>query len=466
MKVIAKQVANRYTKSTALCCFLGGFDMKLLKYGLMSLLAVGMITGSQSQAAERDLFEEAPWYVGAGVGHINFEGDQVVQDDFFVGLRLGYDLHQYVGIEFGLDYVPTLENTVFKEGDNRFALDSDTSAIRLSLDALFHLRNTSDLHWDPYLAIGGSWMSFDDDINNDGDSSVLGLQVGGGLFYHFSDAWSVRGDVRTTVAGDDTEFGLIFFVGANYRWGTVIAPKYNLSGGDLDSDGDGLLDSHEVQIGTNPFDPDTDKDGLSDGEEVLTHKTDPLNPDSDWDGLKDGAEVLVYKTDPLNPDTDAGGVKDGHEVIDDATNPLDPADDLQLFTLNIEFDYDKAVLRPQYHDELDVVVKVLQRDPGATARIEGHADKRPTSKRDYNIKLSERRAKAVLDYIADVGGIERSRLTNHGFGFDRPVAPNDNEVNMQKNRRTEIYIRKGNEATISPTGETINLETDEAVITP
>jgi len=134
-----------------------------------------------------------------------------------------------------------------------------------------------------------------------------------------------------------------------------------------------------------------------------------------------------------------------------------------LFTLNIEFDYDKAILRSQYHDELDVVVKVLQRDPGATARIEGHADKRKTSKRDYNIKLSERRANAVLNYLADVGGIERSRLTSVGYGFDRPVAANDTEANMQKNRRTEIYIRKGSQQEISPTGETIDLKTDAAV---
>lgn len=432
----------------------------------LSVVALAAGVASVSVAAERDLFEEAPWYVGFGGGHVNFEGDAVVQDDFFLGLRLGHDLHEYFGLELGFDYVPTLDNTVFREGDNRFALDSDTSAFRLSLDALFHLRNVDNLRWDPYLSIGGSYINFDDAINNDGDKDVLGLQAGAGLFYHFNDAWSVRGDFRTTVAGDNTEFASILFVGANYRWGTRVAPKYALSGGDIDSDGDGLTDSREAELGTNPFDPDTDKDGLSDGEEVLTYTTDPLNPDTDWDGLKDGAEVLTYKTDPKNPDTDNGGVKDGHEVIEDETNPLDPSDDLQLFTLNIEFDYDKAILRPQYHADLDVVIKVLQRDPGATARIEGHADKRPTSKRDYNLRLSERRAKAVLDYIADVGGIDRSRMTFHGYGFDRPVAPNDTEPNMQKNRRTEIYIRKGDDSTISPTAEVIDLKTDEAVVAP
>lgn len=418
----------------------------------LSVLSCTALTGLQAE--ERDLFADAPWYVGAGVGHINFEGDVVVQDDFFVGLRLGHDYNQFFGIELGLDIAPSLDNTTYNANDNRYRLNDETDAVRLSLDALFHLRNTHDLRWDPYLAAGGSWFFFGDAVNKDGDKDILGAQAGAGLFYHFSDAWSIRGDFRTTLASKNTEFGAILFVGANYRFGTAIPAQYTLSGGDPDSDGDGLTDTYETQIGTNPFDPDTDKDGLSDGEEVLTYKTDPLNPDSDWDGLTDGAEVTVYTTNPLNPDTDAGGVKDGHEVVEDGTDPLDGSDDLQLFTLNIVFDYDKAILHPRYHDELDVVVKVLQRDPGATARIEGHADKRPKSKRDYNIKLSERRANAVLDYIADVGGIDRARLTAKGYGFDRPVAPNDNEVNMQKNRRTEIYIRKGENAggaELSPT---------------
>ena len=227
----------------------------------------------------------------------------------------------------------------------------------------------------------------------------LVLQAGGGLFFHFNDAWALRGDFRTGIAGGDTEFNSHLQRGRELPLRRGVPPAYTVTGGEIDSDGDGLLDSEEVKIGTDPYNPDTDEDGLSDGEEVKMYKTDPLNPDTDWDGLKDGAEVLTYKTNPLDRDTDKGGVADGHEVIEDNTNPLDPKDDLQLFTLNIEFDYDKAVLRPQYFDELDVIVKVLQRDPGATARVEGHADKRKTSKHDYNIRLSERRAKAVVDYL-------------------------------------------------------------------
>jgi Tol biopolymer transport system component len=96
--------------------------------------------------------------------------------------------------------------------------------------------------------------------------------------------------------------------------------------GQRDSDGDGLTDSEEIEIGTDPNNPDTDGDELWDGDEVL-RGTDPLNPDSDGDGLSDGEEVLRRATDPLNPDTDNDVLNDGEEV-QRGTDPLKPDTDL------------------------------------------------------------------------------------------------------------------------------------------
>lgn len=411
--------------------------LKTMRYALAGL-AILLSSSSVLQAAhDQDLFDRAPWTVSAGPGWINFEGDQTVRSAAFLDLKLGYDISPRWTVEGGLAYAPVLRNNTFDDG--RYALSNDIYSIRFGLDALFHLRSTDDLHFDPYLAAGVALTHYEENIGSGKDD--FAVLAGAGLFYHFNDSWALRGDVRTGIFTDDTDVNAIITAGVVYRFGANVPPAYAVTGGEIDSDGDGLLDSEEVALGTDPYDPDTDKDGLTDGEEVKTYKTDPLNPDTDWDGLKDGAEVLTYMTNPCERDTDKGGVADGHEVIEDNTNPLDPKDDLQLFTLNIEFDYDKAVLKPQYFDKLDVIVKVLQRDPGATARIEGHADKRKRSDHKYNMKLSERRAKAVLDYLVEVGGIDHARLTYKGYGFTRPVAPNDTEANMQKNRRTEIYIR-------------------------
>jgi outer membrane protein OmpA-like peptidoglycan-associated protein len=84
---------------------------------------------------------------------------------------------------------------------------------------------------------------------------------------------------------------------------------------------------------------------------------------------------------------------------------------------------------------------VLRKKPDSTARIEGHADKTAKSKEKYNVKLSERRARSVLEYLVDRGGIERSRMTSHGYGFARPKVPNDPQDGNPLNRRVEVYIR-------------------------
>lgn len=393
-------------------------------------------------AANEDLFERAPWSASAGLGYADFEGDEVVEDSLYLGLKLGYDIDPRWTLEGVLGIMPHLANNDFEElapDDDRYRLDSSTWGVRLGGNLLFHLRNTENMRWDPYLSLGGALVYYGDDLGEGHtDQMLLG---GGGIFYHFDDEWALRADVRTVITAANTEANLLADLSVNWRWDAKVAPDYEIVGGAQDSDGDGLIDPDEVELGTDPFDPDSDDDGLLDGEEVHEHGTDPLNPDSDYDLLGDGAEVNEHGTDPNLADSDSGGVSDGHEVIDDNTNPLDPSDDLMMFTLDILFDYDKASIRPEYYDQLDIIVKVLDRDPGASAKIEGHADKRPKSKADYNLQLSRQRAESVLDYIADVGGIDRTRLEAEGYGFSRPVAPNDSEENMQKNRRTEIYIR-------------------------
>jgi len=67
-----------------------------------------------------------------------------------------------------------------------------------------------------------------------------------------------------------------------------------------DSDGDGLEDAIEVELGTDPVDPDTDDDGATDGDEYYVHQTGTRNPDTDGDGVVDGDEI-ANGTDPNDP---------------------------------------------------------------------------------------------------------------------------------------------------------------------
>lgn len=83
---------------------------------------------------------------------------------------------------------------------------------------------------------------------------------------------------------------------------------------DGDEDSDGLKNSVEITIGTNPFAADTDNDGIDDAREVSETNTDPTLADTDGDGLSDLEEIETHNTDPLLADTDGDGVVDGKEV--------------------------------------------------------------------------------------------------------------------------------------------------------
>lgn len=95
----------------------------------------------------------------------------------------------------------------------------------------------------------------------------------------------------------------------------------------IDTDADGLTDSDENALGTNPHLADTDGDGLRDGDERLVGSN-PLVADSDGDMLRDGDEVLKLHTNPLNADTDGDGLKDDMDpdpLHAPTATPLPPA---------------------------------------------------------------------------------------------------------------------------------------------
>lgn len=112
---------------------------------------------------------------------------------------------------------------------------------------------------------------------------------------------------------------------------------------------------------------------------------------------------------------------------------------------NVFFDFDKWDLRPESFVELDRVVKLLQENPAIEIEMSAHTDSRGSD--DYNMKLSDNRARSVMEYIVSKG-IPSNRITSHGYGETVPVAPNansdgsDNPEGRQLNRRVEFKILK------------------------
>lgn len=131
---------------------------------------------------------------------------------------------------------------------------------------------------------------------------------------------------------------------------------------------------------------------------------------------------------------------------------------------NIFYDFDQATLRPESKEALDELAQILRDNPNITIEMASHTDR--WGEDDYNIDLSQRRAKSVIDYLTEVG-ISADRLQHQGYGETRPktvtkkiareypqfkegdvlteeyieaLTEEDQEVADQINRRTEFSV--------------------------
>ncbi len=106
---------------------------------------------------------------------------------------------------------------------------------------------------------------------------------------------------------------------------------------------------------------------------------------------------------------------------------------LRIYGVN--FDFDKAVLRPDSTPVLNQVLGLFTADPRYAGEIGGHTDN--VGGAAYNLKLSEARAAAVKAWLV-AHGVAASRVNSHGYGDTRPLVPNTSNENRAKNRRVEL----------------------------
>jgi outer membrane protein OmpA-like peptidoglycan-associated protein/tetratricopeptide (TPR) repeat protein len=120
------------------------------------------------------------------------------------------------------------------------------------------------------------------------------------------------------------------------------------------------------------------------------------------------------------------------------TFELTPVSKGNSFVLNnIFFDFDSFTLKPASFTELNLLASLLKNNPSMRILIKGHTDNTGTD--EYNLLLSENRAKAVYDYLTE-HGIKQERLQYKGFGATQPVSSNETSEGRAENRRTEIEI--------------------------
>jgi OOP family OmpA-OmpF porin len=107
-------------------------------------------------------------------------------------------------------------------------------------------------------------------------------------------------------------------------------------------------------------------------------------------------------------------------------------------TLQVFFDFNKNILTEADLKELPKAVAFVKKYPGTKIRLDGYTDSIGTDA--YNMKLSERRATAVKDYLIKEAGVDSSKITAVGHGEADPVADNKTPEGRAKNRRVEISI--------------------------
>ncbi len=232
-----------------------------------------------------------------------------------------------------------------------------------------------------------------------------------------------------------------------------------------DRDGDGIVDSLDAcpdQAGPASLNgcPDRDNDGIADKDDacpdvagLARYKGCPI-PDTDKDGINDEedkcptvAGVARYQGCPV-PDTDKDGVNDEEDKCPNEAGPAsnfgcpviapEIIEKVNVAAKNIFFATGSAKLLAKSYPSLNNVVTILTDNPTYKVDIAGHTDTTGTAEKNH--VLSHDRANSVKAYLISKG-IDESRMTTEGYGFDRPIATNKTAAGRAKNRRVEMKLR-------------------------
>ncbi len=232
----------------------------------------------------------------------------------------------------------------------------------------------------------------------------------------------------------------------------------------VDRDGDGIADYKDDcpdEAGSELLNgcPDKDGDGIADKDDkcpdVAGLKKFDGCPDSDEDGVIDSKDECPdtpkgYKVDekgcPL--DRDGDGIVDEEDECPDEPGTIEDKGCPKKETFSkvdegiepLYFYTDKSSLSSNTIKKLGKLIKVLNDNSNYFVKIYGHADERASE--EYNMTLSEKRAKSVQDYLVNHGIAAERIMEVKGFGESKPAEKGGSVDKLQKNRRVELELYK------------------------
>ena len=392
----------------------------LLRAGALAMVCIGFAAHADTNSPAKGQFYISPGaiaYEGPNSSTVGHDGV-----DLGAALILGYSFTERWSVEL-------MGGQVESDFDNIFGDSEDDVDIRW-VDLVYKL-NARDA-WQPFVLFGAGRTEYSFDGARP-DAKDNQFNAGLGVFRQLTDRIALRADVRATTSNKAGKVMPFAFVGL-----TGFLGEGSGSAGPADSDGDGVR-NRDDQCPTTPpgrvvdatgCELDSDGDGVVDGDDQCPdtpagQAVDATGcpPDSDGDGVPD------YMDDC--PGSEAGA------KVDDKGCYIELEEEVTI-DMSIEFETDKAQIRPDHLTEINRAVRFLKQYPTTNAVIEGHTDSDGAA--SYNQGLSERRAKAVYDHLINEEGIRASRLTWAGFGETQPIATNDTAEGKQRNRRVTAVV--------------------------
>ncbi len=402
------------------------------------LIGYNYVQEDAAAEKQRRLFETGRQLNDARDGVNNPENDGVaLKSDLYTGLALGVELtpSTQLQVEYGVTNpsARASEDSYYAAPENRFSAEQENISANFLIGTEQFSGYNPATKFKPYVLVGGGMQKTS--IENDTAYSATNGTTQTGLSGQVP-AGSVVGD-----AGKDTIANL--GLGARYLINDALAlrgevrAEHNLDNSWTQGK---ALAGLEVTLGGRlapvvPVAPQVEPEAPVVLDDVVV--------DSDRDGVPDHLDACPGT--PVNTVVDARGCPVQVNLVEELRQEL-----------RVFFDRDKSVIRPQYRDEVAKVAAQMQEFPNATAVIEGHASRDSArSSARHNQRLSEARANAVKSMLSNEFGIAPNRLNAVGYGFDRPIAPNDTEEGRAMNRRVEAVITGTRTTTVDQTKDMV-----------
>ncbi|MCH1919408.1 OmpA family protein [Shewanella sp. A3A] len=358
----------------------------MMKLKLTHLLVLAALPAATFASAADDQ-PLSPWYVGIGAGQNNYgpncESSVMMtcgsDDPFAWEFFSGYSFNEYIAVEIGYRDLGNADWVDYNNNHN----DIDVKGGTLGVVGTWPLR----YNWSLNAEVGGYVFTNHNNVNH-GESDFYHQSVspyyGVGIGYDITKNLQLSAKYRRYEDIDETRFANLD-MDSNY-WGLTLSYRFNGPAAPVAAAAPAVVAAAPV---------DSDNDGVTD-------------------------DIDQCPNTPIDHKVDAQG----------CTIYIDKLDDLKI---EVQFDNNSTVLKPDTLGEIEKAAKFLSKYPKAQVEIAGHASL--PGKEDYNMWISQKRADVVAKMLVEKYGIDANRITSKGYGETEPLIQGSSAEANAANRR-------------------------------